>query len=201
MGSRIRRRPLFRLDPGWLFLLPGLVMLSATAIMPALDDLARAEAHREKALALETYRSQKLVNHLTYLDALEREDETVLIGLAASQLNLAPADRRVVIAPAGGGLGVVGDASVLDGLEAEYVAPTVAMPPDSLLHRLSTNRHTRLWLIAAAAMCVLYGILPPATSPGGAPSSRLARAWRWQGILIPERLRRRARAALSVVER
>jgi hypothetical protein len=152
------RRPLFRLDPGWLFLLPGLVIIAATVLMPAGDDLARARAYREKALALETYRSQRLANHLTYLDALQQGDETVLLDLAASQLNLAPADREVIIAPAG-----LTDASVLDRLDATYKAPTVALPPDSLLHRLTTNRHTRLWMIAGGAMCVLYALLPPAT--------------------------------------
>lgn len=164
-------RPLFRFDPGWLFLLPGLVILSATVLMPALDDLARARAHRDKALALETYRSQRLANHLTYLDALQGADETVLLDLAASQLNLAPADRRVIIAPAG-----LTRASVLERLEAPYLAPSVTMPPDSLLHRLTTNRHTRLWMIAAGAMCVLYALLPPVTRH----ARRVPRPGRWR---------------------
>lgn len=188
-----RGRPLFRVDPGWLFLLPGLVILSATVLIPASDDLERARAHREKALALETHRSERLGNHLVYLDALERRDETVLLALAASQLNLAPADREVIIAPAGGGAtGRGGDASVLATLEAEYVAPMVTLPPDSLLHRVTTNRHARLWLIAGAAMSVLYGVLPPAHESG---ARRRRRRWRWEGLLVAGGARRRARGA------
>ena len=166
-------RPLFRLDPGWLFLLPGVVILATTVLMPAHDDLARARAHRDKALALETYRSQRLANHLSYLDALQRGDETVLLDLAASQLNLAPANRQVIIAPAG-----MTDASVLNRLDATYAAPIVSMPPDSLLHRLTTNRHTRLWMIAGGAMCVLYALLPPATPTDREPRASGARTQR-----------------------
>lgn len=181
------RRPLFRLDPGWLFLLPGLVIIAATVLMPANDDLARARAYRDKALALETYRSQRLAKHLTYLDALQHGDDTVLLDLAATQLNLAPADRQVVIAPAGRT-----DASVLGRLEPAYNAPTVAMPPDSLLHRLTTNRHTRLWMIAAGAMCVLYALLPPA-SPARRAASRSVRRARAHRAIMPT-LRRRGAA-------
>jgi hypothetical protein len=191
----VKGRPLFRLDPGWLFLVPGVAILSTTALMPALDDLARAEAHRAKALALETYRSERLARNLEYLDALRSRDETLLQSLAASQLNLAPADRQVVIGPAGAG-GVGGGwgqgASVLDGLDATYIAPTVSMPPDSLLHRLTTNRRTRLWMIAGGAMCVLYGLLPPARREGeGRAKARAAssKGHRWRGMLIPARWR------------
>ncbi len=153
--------------------------------MPALDDLARAEAHREKALALETYRAGRLARHVEYLDALRRQDRTLLLSLAATELNLAPPGRRVIISPAGSA------APVLERLDVPYVAPTVAMPPESMLHRLATNRHTRLWLIACAAMCVLYGLLPPARR--AERSRRPARTLRWRGMLVPARLRRASR--------
>lgn len=148
----------------------GLVILSATVLMPAEDDLARARANRDRALALETHRSETLANHLAYLDGLTRGDETVLLSLAASQLNLAPSDREVIIAPVGGG-----SVSPLDRLGASYAPPLVSMPPDSVLHRLATDRRARLWLIAAGAMCVLYGLLPAAS--GSRRRERPRRTW------------------------
>lgn len=153
----------------------GLVILSATVLMPAEDDLARARANRDRALALETHRSATLANHLAYLDGLSRGDETVLLSLAATQLNLAPADREVIIAPVGGSV------SPLDRLGASYEAPLVSMPPDSMLHRLATDRQARLWLIAAGAMCVLYGLLPPASVSRRREGARRS----WSALVTP----------------
>lgn len=152
--------PLFRLDPGWLFLGAGLVLLSATVLIPAVDDLAEARWHRDRAIAVERWRSQRLANHSDYLDALERRDPSLVLSLASTQLNLAPADRRVMVDAAASGR--VPTASVFPALEPKFAPAERPRRPDSLLQRLAGGDQTRLWLFIGGAMLVLVGLLPPA---------------------------------------
>ena len=53
--------------------------------------------------------------------------------------------------------------------------PALSLPTrhktESTLERLATNNHTRLWLIAAGAACVLIGLFP-ASSGWGHPGRR-----------------------------
>jgi len=156
--------PLFRIDPGWLFLIAGAALLSATVLVPAVDDLSEAAWHRDRAMAVERYRTRRLENYTLYLDALERADPTVVLSLAATELNLAPADRLAVIDASENGLP---GASVFPALEPEFAAPGPRARPRSLLQRWATDERARLWLIAGGALCVLLGLLPAARR--GAP--------------------------------
>lgn len=151
---------LSRFDPGWLFLLAGLATLSATALIPAHDDLARAEVQRDRALAIEARAAERLARYSEYLDALHRGDRSVALSLAATQLNLAPRDRRVLeLSPAGWDPSVF-DASVFGDLEPAPTPLPEANLPETALRRLATDERARLWLIAGGAMCVLVGLLP-----------------------------------------
>lgn len=149
---------LFRFDTGWLYLLPGLALICATVLIPAYDDLSSAEFQRSQAFALEQYRSERLRSYTAYLTALSRNDETVLLQLAATHLNLIPSGKEVLIAPAG----QISDlpASPFPALEPEYRPPSPPVQVDSLLRRLSVQDTTRLWMIAGGMMCILIGLLP-----------------------------------------
>lgn len=150
-------RPLFRLDPGWLFVVSGAALLACTALIPVQDDLALAHQARDRALALEAHRAQRLGNYASYLDALSRRDETLMKALAAGQLNLAPAGQRALVTS---NELVTRSAGVFGDLEPEFEAPVVPPAPDSLLHRLTTNPTARAWVIVIGSVAVLYGLLP-----------------------------------------
>ncbi|MBL0921950.1 MAG: hypothetical protein IBJ10_07460 [Phycisphaerales bacterium] len=146
------------LDPGWLFLLPGLVILAATVMVPAQNDLYEAQLARAKSLIAEEHSARRLENYATYLDALRRGDEPLALALAATHLNLSPVGRTAVSMP-----NDRLDANPFSSLEPPAPAQVMLTPPDTALQRWTTNDRTRLWLTAGGAMCVLIGLLPPTT--------------------------------------
>jgi len=153
-------RPLLApIDPGYLFLIAGLALLASAALIPAQQDLADARWRRDAALAHEHTHNQRLARYQHYLDALERTDPTVVESLAISQLNILP-ERAEPIAttPAN----QTDAASIFRSLEP---APTKVPEPhqrQSTLASLVTDRNARLWVIAFAAICILYSVLPRA---------------------------------------
>lgn len=162
-SAPIERAPIAMLDPGWLCLIAGIALLAATVLIPAMDELAEVRLQRDRALALERHRVERLVRYEEYLAALEREEPSLVMALAASQLNQIPQDRtliletpRTVSPPA--------SASVFAGLEPPPITLPERRPVDSILHRWTTSDRSRTWLFAAGAVCLLMGLLPRARS-------------------------------------
>lgn len=150
-------RPIDRFDPGWLFLIAGLVLLGFTVLIPAQDDLAEARWQRDRAVAIEAQRKERLFKHERYLAALESREPTVVKALAASQLNLVPAGTGAIVEvddPA------TSNASVFPSLEPAPITLPELRRVDSRLGRWARDRDSRLWLIAAGSMMVLIGVLP-----------------------------------------
>lgn len=152
------------LDPGWLFLVAGLVLIAATVLIPAQRELEDVQHALTRARAAATHRSERLINYQRYLSDVRRGDESTIRALAAMQLNQAPEGTDVLVAS--------GDiqsrtASVFTALEpAPLVMPERDQPPASLLERWATGDRSRLWMIAAGAMLLLIGLLPPAKPSG-----------------------------------
>ncbi len=173
--THIRRagEPLFRFDPGWLFLIAGMVTLALTVLIPAQHDLDIALWQRERAASIERHRQERIDHYAAYLKALDRNDDTVVMSLAAVQLNKSP----VSVVPLPGHVtqdptGV--SASIFPHLEP--AAPTLPGKPivtarSSILARWTINDHTRLWMLAGGVLCVLIGLLPGARSPALRPAS------------------------------
>lgn len=157
--ARAPLNPLSIIDPTWLFLGAGITLVVAAALIPAFDDLADARYHRERALAMERYRLEKLATHTAYLSALETEDPTLLKNLAATQLNRAPAGDEILLLPAR-----TNDAGrdVFTELDPAYIAPEPPAGVGSTLERWTLNPTSRLWLLALGVFCVLLGVLPSA---------------------------------------
>lgn len=155
------RKPLIPLDSGWLFLLPGLVVLCATILIPALDDVDDAKFKRDRVLAIEQHRLDRLQNYIDYLDAVDRGDESVVLSLVATQLNMMPEEAIPIAAP-------VDPARTSASVFPELEPPPLTLrdsPPKhdrSLLTRLATGKKSRLWMIVVGAVCVLIGLLPAA---------------------------------------
>lgn len=162
--------PLFRFDPGWLFLGAGLALLAATVLIPARDDLQQAELVLARASAERTHAAQRLSNYAEFLEALRREDEDLMLQLAAKHLNLAPRDRSTIL---GVGTPIGGD-GIIDtygALEPPPPPEFVRVTPDSMLYRWSTDDRSRLWLLAGGSLLTLIGLLP--ASSGGAARRRV----------------------------
>ena len=147
------------LDPGWLFLIAGLVLLTATVLIPAYDDLDDARLYLKRAQAAEDHRIARLERHRNYIDALDRGDEALILSLAAMQLNKAPLGTLLLQS---GGDPSTRSASVFPALEPPpLVLPTKQDTEQSMLHSLATGDLTRLGLIGFSSLCILIGLLPP----------------------------------------
>jgi len=151
-----RDAPITRLDPGWLFLLAGLAILAATILLPAKADLDEASWQRDRALAIESQRRERLLRHERYLRALEAREPGVVQSLAATQLHLVP-EGRVPILP----VNLNADASVFPTLEPAPIRLPDRRSVSSTLSALATGQQSRLWLIAGGAFCLMVGLLPP----------------------------------------
>ncbi len=151
------RSPL--LDPGWLFLVAGVSLLAATVLIPAQNDLNEANFYLRRAQMAEEHRLARIGNYAAYLQKVENPDEDTIVSLAATQLNKAPQGMTLLKAatePA------KRSSDVFSDLEPEpLVLPEKPEHEMSRLERWATEDASRLWLIAAGAMCVLIGLLPP----------------------------------------
>jgi hypothetical protein len=172
--NHIRRagQPLFRFDPGWLFLIAGMVIIGLTVLIPAQHDLDIALWQRERAATIERHRQERIDHYAAYLKALDRGDDTVVMSLAAVQLNKSPVN--VVPLPGHVTADPTGvSASIFPHLEpAPPVLPgkPVVTARSSILARWTINDRTRLWMLAGGVLCVLIGLLP-AHKPSTAPAS------------------------------
>jgi hypothetical protein len=146
------------LDPGWLFLLAGVVILAATVLIPAKDDLDEARFYLDRALLVERHRLLRLEKYVSYLDALSRNDEGTVMALAAMQLNQTP-DGNVLLVPTGDGS--IPSQSVFAQLEPSVLNLPTRQVERSILERWCMGGTPRLILTAIGAMFVLIGLLPP----------------------------------------
>lgn len=149
-------RALFRIDPGWLYLIAGLAILASVMVMPALDDLANARWEREKARARVAWQSERIGQHASFLERLQSGDEAVLRNLLATQLNLTPVESEPLI---GFQVGLHGEAGILDELEPPMVIPEQSKRPDSTLRFLATDSRARLITLGVGSMCVALGLV------------------------------------------
>ena len=75
----------------------GLGVLISTVLIPAIDDLEQARWQRDRAAAIERHRVERLERYGAYLDAVMRAEESVVLALAAEQLNRVPAGSQPLI--------------------------------------------------------------------------------------------------------
>lgn len=149
--------PLFRLDPGWLFLVSGIALIASTVLIPAFDDLRQAEWNRDRARAAEQYRRERLTNYVSYLDAVRAENRTLVLSLAATQLNIAPTNKQPMLDTSQPGLP---DVDLFSALEPSLAVVPAPATPRSLLQRWATGQRTRPWLLGAGGLLMLLGLLP-----------------------------------------
>lgn len=144
---------------GWMYLLSGVALLGAATLIPAAEELDRAQSLRDKALVQVEQRREMLAACGERLAALAEPDETLLHSLAQTHLNLGPAGASPLV------LTVRGE-GFSDVRRAAAVTPRVTEPPPadeerSPLAHLTTTPPARGLTIVFGAVCVLGGLLPP----------------------------------------
>lgn len=148
------------LDPGWLFLLSGLILIAATVLIPAQRERDQARLYLQRASAAAEHRQARLARYHQFAQAARNADPTLVSSLAAMQLNLAPDGTELLLSS---GEIPSRSASVFASLEPPpLVLPQAQNRPVSRLERWTTSPTARLWLLGAAAMLILLGLLPPA---------------------------------------
>jgi hypothetical protein len=159
-----RSRAAAIMDPGWLFVLSGATLIGAAMVIPALDALAEARYLRDRALAVEAQRADRITRHEELLEGLHARDAVLSMSLAASQLNQIPSDRRPLPGTGldGESLGLA-DASVFPSLEPVAISFVERRQGQSMLERLILNPKTGVWVGLIGAVCILIGLLPRAT--------------------------------------
>lgn len=151
------RAPIAYLDPGWLFLLAGLLIIAATVLLPAFEDLNEVRWQRDRAIVAYKHREARNARYLGYLEALQREEPSLVLALAATQLNQIPEGRTLILEPPDP---ATASASVFTDLEPPDPVMPERVRAGSMLERLTSEERTRPWLIAAGALCLLLGLLP-----------------------------------------
>ncbi len=166
-GLAVAARSSGGFDPGWLFVIAGVLLLGATVLIPAADDLSEAQFLRDRAKLIQQHRQSRIDRYREYLNALSSKDRQLVVALAASQLNEIPADRRVVDGWNGAGPDSrAADASVFPALEPPPLVLPQRQHVESTLMRWTMEEKSRLWVIAGGAGLVLFGLLPRASRRG-----------------------------------
>jgi len=159
--------PLFRIDPGWPFVIAGLLLLVAGVLIPAQRDLHELRNSLAIHKAVEDRTVRQLAAYDRFLTDLDAAEPQLVNRLAASQLNLMPKDERSML------LVPTLNSTVTDWIEDSepMVMPSTSAYPDTLLSRLATGPR-RLWVLAAGAFLVFVGLM---LSPSAPSAGRRAR--------------------------
>lgn len=160
-------RPLFRLDPGWPFVLAGLALLVAGILIPAQRELHELRGQQQVAEATEARVYARLEAYDRFLTDLRAGDPDLVRRLAIANLNMVPkGEQSLLLTP---GL----NQTVAQWID-ESVPPVTLTPepyPDTLLGRLAVGPN-RLWMLAASVFLLFIGLLfgpdPVRSSPSTA---------------------------------
>ena len=153
-GTMRNGRAAILFDPGWMFLIAGLVLVASAALVPATYDLWVMRTQLKHLDAQERENGIRMDAYSRFIQDLDSADPQLVRRLAASQLNLVPRGERPIIV-----------ARSVRSTPVEWVDATVqpvhasVVPfPDSLLSRLTLGRKA-LWIAGAGVMCIFLGLL------------------------------------------
>lgn len=151
------------LDPGWLFVIAGLTLLLASALIPAAEQVREARWQRDRALLVEKHRQERMQRYQEFTTALENGEKPLVLALAASQLNQIPLDRVPIgVGSTNGGYTDIkaGSASVFPNLEPDPIELPEYHKFDTTLSRMVTDEKARPWVLVVGSVLVLVGLLP-----------------------------------------
>lgn len=155
------RAPLFRLDPGWPFVIAGLLLLAAGILIPGHRELLELKGELVRQETREEVAFERLRAYDEFLSGVRESDPEVIRRLAMAHLNKIPAGEESLLLTPGM------NRTVGEWVEASIPDRTVVVPPypDTVLARWAIGPG-RLWLLGAAVTLLFAGfVLGPAT-PG-----------------------------------
>ncbi len=147
-------RPLFKIDPGWCFLIAGLTLLGLAVVIPEQAKVHQLRNQLAAMKRLETAGYGRMEAYVGFRDAIEGRDESLMRRLAASQLNLMPQGTTPVL------VATSIDAPVTEWIDSTLPEVRYESEPfvDSLISRWLLGPW-KLWLIGVGATSVLVGVL------------------------------------------
>lgn len=145
-------------DSGWLFLIPGALLIMCAVLIPSSDDLVELRYRQAQLSAREVEVLGMLEGYASFLDAVDENDPELVRRLAVAQFNLVPDFSEPVAM-----IGLERDASIDLWIQQTMpTAPRVSreqLKPSRLRH-LCTGP-ARLWIVGLGACLVFFGLLPP----------------------------------------
>lgn len=142
-------------------MLAGAALVAAAVLIPAQHGLDLVRYERDRVLAEETFRRDRLERYESYLEALHSGDETLLIDLANREFGLIPEGMRAIEAP--GPEQADPRWSLADPFgELEPVAadlPDRIEAPSSILGRWFVELGLERWAVVVGAVLIFAGLL------------------------------------------
>ena len=129
-------------DPGWLFVIAGGVIFAATALIPAYDDAHAAERQVEQAEVWAIHQTTRVERYSEYLDALVREDPTLMASLVTTHLHLRPEGKRAILFE---NPELMARQTIDDFANVEPAPPRTPPPPPARPHRPTPSRSSGRW--------------------------------------------------------
>ncbi len=141
----------------WGFLIGGIILIIAAAILPLRADLEWTRHQRNLALVAEQESMARNASYANMIAAIENQNPDTLQLLAQSNLGLIQPDQNALVMP-----GVRSDPMLFELLEPEPLARPVFAPQYSRLEKMVMVPRTRLWILAGGIGLVFVGLLPAA---------------------------------------
>ena len=161
-------------DPGWLFIIVGLVILSSGILLPAWRENQLLDHRLEQSRLAESRVQERLAHSTVMLDQL-RTDQDVVRRVARADLNVVAAGDEPVLRDLASPSDVLQwlDASAKQTDSGNLKTMEVHMA-QSRLELLATGPR-RLWFLGAGVMCLCMGlVMSPAASRERSASSQMA---------------------------
>ena len=146
--------PLFRIDPGWPFVIAGLALIVSAVLIPAQRELHDLEQQLKVHRAYEEKAKAELLAYEQFIADVHKGDPRLLERLVRAQLNKMPKDERPLL------LMPTANDTVPQWIESSVTVDIPEPQPyaDTLLARIASGPR-RLWVLASGTFLVFMGIL------------------------------------------
>jgi hypothetical protein len=147
---------LFRIDPGWPFVISGLALIVSAVLIPAQRELHDLEQRLKVHQAYEARAQAEILAYQQFMADLKNDatNERLLERLVRAQLNKMPKDERPLL------LMPTANETVPTWIESSVTVEIPKPTPyaDTLLSRIASGPR-RLWVLATGAFLVFLGVM------------------------------------------
>jgi len=155
-GRPVETTPLFRIDPGWPFVISGLALIVSAVLIPAQRELHDLEQRLIVHQKYEERAEAEIKAYEMFLKDLANDatNERLLERLVRAQLNKMPKDERPLL------LMPTANETVPTWIESSVTVEIPKPTPyaDTLLSRIASGPR-RLWVLATGAFLVFLGVM------------------------------------------